>query len=1103
MKKRTHVIAVFLAGSAAVIAATFLPARLPVDLNAVPIPVSPGLLPVCRGTAFADFAGSADERTQSIWRTDGTTAGTRKLTDLGTITDPVAVECMTVQGALTYFQFIGSDGVAELWRSDGTASGTQRLLRQPGTDAGPIRYAGTLATPFFVASLNGRGNELITTDGTTTGTRIVADIVPGAEGPNIGNGFAVLGGRLYFSIDSQLWRTDGTEAGTLRITTLDRIADPFTTIVNIQAFDGAVYVFTSEDRGWTMWRSDGSATGTAAFFFGSFDTDGSVGNELLRSSSGALLFIRSGGGGANSTLWRTDGTPTGTVAVTATEPDLSGIFGLSQLADGRQVFLADTARYGRELWITDGTDVGTRLVIDLAPGTDSPNVIAPVTPFGNGFVFTAISSFSSGRAPWFSDGTAVGTYHLATLDTRLDSTNLSSSDVTPLGNVAYFWTAPFGLLGETVTATLWRFDPVARSVSSTATLATINGIDILGSLNSRLLLIPNDPQLGRELWSSDGTAGGTRLLADLAPQTANGDASPGRLAALGDAVLFAATDGVRGRGLWRTDGTAAGTTRLSDGAPTEVSGFPAPESARLGNRMVYVGAATPNDNEVWITDGTSAGTTRLTDLSFPDSFFSGGFANAAPGSCGRGFVEANGRVFFGATVNRIGRLYRTDGTTAGTQEIAPFPFFSEIRLFNQSSRVCVLNSLSDWVYFVGSSATESGEFLWRINAAGSNGERVTSAAGRLIVPPISIARLGTSLLFYSSDGAQQGWWRISAPAAVPDLVVNESTVTNGSRRLLTVVGNLAYFESCDGNGQCTLSRTDGTAGGTIALAPANLSTFAPPSVGVLGDRVVFQGATDGELWITDGTTAGTRQLRDILPGAPQSNPTQFVDFRGLTYFVVTIDNGNSTTVELWRTDGTAANTERTNTLPVQSAEFNTASFPFGMAAAGNRLFLPLQTVANGQELWNVENLAPSVQADTATTAAGSAISVDVLANDSDEDGLLNRGSVRVVQAPASGTTQVDSATGAIRYTPASGFSGSATFTYAVTDNQQRESAPATVTVNVTAPPPPPPPPSGGGGGGGGGSWDWLSLLLMAGGVGATISRRGNARSMTAGIRRVA
>lgn len=1084
MQKRTFLLAAVLAGSTAALAATFLPARLAVDVNTVPIPASPGLLPVCRGAGFADFTGSADERTQSIWRTDATPAGTRKLADLGTTTDPVAVECLAIHGALTYFQYLGSDGVGELWRTDGTAAGTLRLIRQPNGDAGPVRFAGTLTNPVFIASINGRGNELVTTDGTTQGTRVVADIVVGSDGPNFGNGFAALGGRLYFSVNMELWSTDGTESGTARITSLERTPDPFAVIIEVQAFDGALFALVAEGDGWTIWRSNGTATGTTTVYTGIAAADGFLGGSLQRAPNGLLLFNTFGQGTGDGALWRTDGTTAGTVVISATEPDLTPIFGLQPLADGRFVFVGRTQRYGNELWITDGTDSGTRLVIDLEPGDGGSNILLWPTPIGNGLMFSAINSDSPSRAPWFTDGTAAGTFHLATLDTRLDTSNIGVSDPTMLGQNAFFWTKPIGFTGEVQPATLWRFNPANRSVGAAAELSSIGITPTPEALNGRLLFLNEDPQLGRELWASDGSQSGTRLVADLAPQTANGDASPGRLLALGDAVLFAATDGIRARGLWRTDGTTAGTVRISDGAPSDRSGFPTPEAARLGNRIVYSGEATPNDHEVWVTDGTTAGTARLTDLTRADSFVSGGFVDAAPGGCGKGFLELNGRVFFGATVGRIGRLYRTDGSASGTVELGEFPF-SPSRLFNQSSRVCVLSSLSDWVFFAASVSVDAGEFLWRSNDAGGNAERVRSAAGRPLAAPIEIARVGTALWFYTGDGLQRGWWRISAATANAELVV-EDTTNVGLQRVVAAVGPLLYFEACNGNGLCNLSRTDGTTAGTFALAPAIISASlgGKPPTGVLGERVLFQSATDGELWITDGTAAGTRQLRDILPGAQRSEPTQFVDFRGLTYFIVKIDNGVTTTVELWRTDGTTANTERTNALPVQSAEFNTVSYPFGMLAAGNRLFLPLYTVANGQELWNVENLAPVARADSATTPAGANVSVDVLANDADEDGLLNRGSVRIAQAPASGTTQIDPATGAVGYSPPAGFSGTVTFSYAVSDNQQRESAPAIVTVTVNAPPPPPaPPPSGGGG-----AWDWLSLLMLAGCVAGSLLR---------------
>ena len=39
--------------------------------------------------------------------------------------------------------------------------------------------------------------------------------------------------------------------------------------------------------------------------------------------------------------------------------------------DGRVFFSADTPRFGRELWSTDGTEDGTTLVADLSPGSSS------------------------------------------------------------------------------------------------------------------------------------------------------------------------------------------------------------------------------------------------------------------------------------------------------------------------------------------------------------------------------------------------------------------------------------------------------------------------------------------------------------------------------------------------------------------------------------------------------------------------------------------------------------------------------------------------------------------------------------------------------------
>jgi len=101
------------------------------------------------------------------------------------------------------------------------------------------------------------------------------------------------------------------------------------------------------------------------------------------------------------------------------------------------------------------------------------------------------------------------------------------------------------------------------------------------------------------------------------------------------------------------------------------------------------------------------------------------------------------------------------------------------------------------------------------------------------------------------------------------------------------------------------------------------------------------------------------------------------------------------------------------------------------------------------------NQAPVATDDAATTTAGTAVTVAVLANDSDPDG--NPLSVVSTANVVGGTTAIQ-ANGSITYTPSVGFSGAGSFTYTISDGQATASA--VVRVTVAAPPPPPPPADG-------------------------------------------
>jgi ELWxxDGT repeat protein len=86
-------------------------------------------------------------------------------------------------------------------------------------------------------------------------------------------------------------------------------------------------------------------------------------------------------------------------------------------------------------------------------------------------------------------------------------------------------------------------------------------------LRPGVVLFSASGEFGQELWVTDGTPGGAHLLADLAPGP---DSSyPGRFFHIGALAGFLASDGAGVFNLWSTDGTAAGTRRVAPGHPNQ------------------------------------------------------------------------------------------------------------------------------------------------------------------------------------------------------------------------------------------------------------------------------------------------------------------------------------------------------------------------------------------------------------------------------------------------------------------------------------------------------------------------------------------------------
>jgi ELWxxDGT repeat protein len=306
-----------------------------------------------------------DNSNVELWKTDGTNAGTVKITTLRN-TPPTNYPSMpTVIGGTTYFIFDDGTNGYQIWKTDGTAGGTG--LVKAVDEGGSLGIPGNLTAVgsklVFTAYDSVHGREPWVTDGTDAGTFLLADVTPGATGSFVAiskfERFAAAGGNAYFITTPQfspkdLWKTNGTSAGTVLVKALADQSPSGLTAVGTRVF------FRGSDptTGTELWVSDGTAAGT----------------RLARD-------INQGG---------------------SSSPGV--VLGVGNIA----LLTATTAAEGAELWRSDGTSAGTALVADINPGSDSssPSYFAVA---GDYIVFGAEGSLGN-RQLWGIPRSALPSY---------------------------------------------------------------------------------------------------------------------------------------------------------------------------------------------------------------------------------------------------------------------------------------------------------------------------------------------------------------------------------------------------------------------------------------------------------------------------------------------------------------------------------------------------------------------------------------------------------------------------------------------------------------------------------------------------------------------
>ncbi len=863
-------------------------------------------------------------------------------------------EFVEVGGVVVFAATDASDD-RELWVTDATTEGTRRLKDiNPGVASSePLGLTLMNGVVYFQAKTTNEGTELWRTDGTEAGTRLVKDVIAGV-GSGSPSDLAAVGDTLFFSAydptyGRELWVSDGTAAGTVMVA--DLVAGTGSSSpTSLRGINGVLYFAASTSAtGSELWRSDGTAGGT--FMIRDIYAGTGSSNPTPLGSLNDLVFFSAYTSSTGKELWATDGTTAGTYQVIDLVPGSQGGLnygGSAATYNGYFYFQAQQASSAVDgLWRTDGTAGGTTRLTYLQYSGD-------LTLFGGSLYFVGTSGSSSQL--WRCDGTAAGTFAISSVPNN--GVESSAYGLIPVGNTIFF----FG------NDQLWASDGTPGNAHLVKDIlpgtTNYSNMHLQGRGLGRLFFSATDLVNGQEPWVSDGTTAGTNMLKDV--RTSPNSGSPSGFVELNGGVVFAANDGLTGLELWKSNGTGAGTALVKDLVVGAAGASPS-KLTRSGNYVYFVGNVTTTSSALWRTDGTSAGT-------FVVGSFQGTSTTAVPDK----LTDVNGTLYFVAASSSSSgvELFKSTGSSV--------TLVKDLRSFYGSSPD-FLTPLGSDLYF---GATDNvGYKLFKTDGTAAG----TVEATQGMVPFSGASRLANagSRLFFSAQDATHGFelWTTDGTSAGTYMVADINPTGASSPAGITMVDGMAYFTANDGVSGVELWRSDGTAAGTVQVADLNPgpASSSPASLKGAGGLLYFaatNGVTPVTLWSTDGTPGGTVQIRDAATAAPLSAPASMADANGTLLFQA---NEGATGAELWSTDGASG-------FAFQIQDINpgpSSSAPSSITFSGGRAYFAANDGVNGVELWSLANQAPLANAGLDQTVnEGTAVALSAGAStDPDQDTL--------------------------------------------------------------------------------------------------------------------
>ena len=442
------------------------------------------------------FSYYTPQQGYELWSTDGTIASMKLLKNIvSNANNDFIGELKVKMGGSWYFNSANNYGV-ELWKSDGTSEGTKMIKDIiPGfKDTYFIELVNTNNLVFFTTFIN---NEyvLYRSDGTFEGTFQLPIISDPRYQQNIKK-LTIVGNRLFFMVNNDVWVTDGTFIDTYKVVDISFLGGTPQTLV---ACGNNCLIYNSE-----FFLSDGIVGNTKKLFDLNDLDRPNFATCFINFKEKAYFLGRKYN--QNSSNWsigifETDGTKIGTRIVKTFNNDnnfLNSTALFLEKTEDKLFFRANYMKfndsYSFDLWSSDGTETGTNL-LKTVQYNSIPIPKLKFSSIEKNLFINIIPQYYLGISHiWFSDGTPSHTLKILEHET-----NLSIFEVKKLNQKYYF------------------------SLYKTA--------------------------LGTELWETDGTIAGTKLSAEI--RTGQPSSQIDNLMDFDDKLLMTGTNGTAGLVLWQ------------------------------------------------------------------------------------------------------------------------------------------------------------------------------------------------------------------------------------------------------------------------------------------------------------------------------------------------------------------------------------------------------------------------------------------------------------------------------------------------------------------------------------------------------------------------